>query len=315
MTHSDQCRRINRSESRVVIHTVGNGVDLVACHIYIKYRGHAHIGSKEIQRLGVGVPGDRIGCEIPIGSKIGLLTGGAVHNEYAVLVTLISVMLHAEPCQIVSVGRECGRCIIAHHTLGDIFSLLGCHIIEIEIGVGGDGILHAGLLAAHIHKLLAVGRPGKRLNAAKRLHRRLVRLTLHDVNHVSHTVAVKVSKERMRHFSHPFIPVLIHEVVDDASRRLGKIRINILGGAGIFHIGYHQHLTLIGRELEAKHSALHAAHTLAVGAVGIHHPYLGLVAVGIKERDFLAAVDPHALFSDFGVRVMRVASDPSTFIT
>ena len=60
-------------------------------------------------------------------------------------------------------------------------------------------------------------------------------LILHYILYVLHTVAVEIGQEGVGDFGDPFVPVLVHEVVDDACVGFGEVGIYILWRAAIFH--------------------------------------------------------------------------------
>ncbi len=145
-------------------------------------------------------------------------------------------MFHAEPSHISAVGRICRGCVITHHSFGYVFGSLGSYVVQVKVGVGRQRILHAGLFTRHIDELLAVGRPCKRLNASKGFHRRLIRFISHDIHDIRHFLSVKIGKKRMRYLSHPLVPMLVHEVINNTTGGFGQVRIYIFGRTGIFYV-------------------------------------------------------------------------------
>ena len=228
MTHGDNGLVVDRCERRIVGHirTRGHHPHLLGGGIYGENGSHAKIGGKEIERFPVGIPCNGIGGIIPVFGKVGFRAGGHVHHEDAVLVAFIAVMFHREPCQPAAVGRETGICVIAHHPFGEIACGGRCKVVEIEVAVGGYGIFHAGLLARHVHQRTAVGAPCERFDAAQWFHWRFVRLAVHDVDNVFDAVAGEIGDEGVGNFGDPFIPMLVHEVVDDAGIGLGEVGIH-----------------------------------------------------------------------------------------
>ncbi len=59
-------------------------------------------------------------------------------------------MLHREPGKFGAIGRECRIGVISHHTLGEIAGGRIRKIVDIQVGIGGDGIFFAFLLAGSI---------------------------------------------------------------------------------------------------------------------------------------------------------------------
>ena len=202
-------------------------------------------------------------------------------------------MFHRQPRQRFSVGREGGVGVVAHHALGQVARCPGGDVVEVEIGVCRDGILLSGFLARGVDEALAVGRPCERLHSAEGLHGRFVGLVFHYVDDVDDLAAGEVGEEGVGHLGDPFVPVLIHKVVDDAARCLRKVGIGVGGCAAVFDVADHDNALRVGAENEARDSFLDMAHLNAVLAVGVHDPELAdLVFVGIDEGDAASAVDP-----------------------
>ncbi len=293
MAHGQKGGAVDRGKRLVVILAFGHYAYLTGGCGDAEDRSHAIFGSDEVDRLRVGIPCDRVGGVVPVDGEIGLFACGEIEREYAVFVRFIPVMFHAEPCEGRAVGAECRLCVVSFHPICEIGRGAVVKIVEIEVGVGREGILHAGLLARHIDEFLAVGTPCEGFDAAERFHRSFIRFIGHYVGHVGQPVAVKFADKRMGHFRNPFIPVLVHQIVDDAACGHRQIRICILGCAGIFHVGYQYHVLAVGGEKKSAYAALYRAYGLAAAAIGVHHPQLGLAVDRAYKRYALAAVDPH----------------------
>ena len=108
-------------------------------------------------------------------------------------------------------------------------------------------------------------------------------------------VAGEIGDEGVGNFGDPFIPMFVHEVVDDAGIGLGEVGIYILSGAAIFYGGDKEHFGAVGRHGEACHTVFHACDHMAVGSVGIHHPHLRLAVLGCNEGYAASAVNPYGL--------------------
>ena len=272
---------------------VGELADGLCLHINGEHGNHALVGSDEIDALAVGRPCELVDGVVPVGGDIALLGCVAVEDEEAVAVALVAVVLHREPCQALAVGREGGHGVVAEHAFGEVVGLACGEVIEVEVGVGGDGVLSAGLLAGDVDEHLAVGAPGEGLHTAEGLHGSFEGFVGHDVAEVGDGLAVEVADERMGNFGDPFVPVLVHEVVDDAAGGLGKVGIDVGGGAGILDIAYHHHFLAVGRDEESADAALVLGSLHSLGAVGVHEPHLHLAfRVGIEEC-YAAVGHPH----------------------
>ncbi len=286
-----------RQQGGIVAFSAGDLSDLGVGQSDVEYGHHAIFVGPEVETASVRGPCYIVDGIVPFGSEVCFGTRSHVEEKYAVLVAFISVVLHAEPCQSVAVGREHRIGVVAHHALGEVSCLAGGKVVDVEVGVGGQGILHAGFLAAHIDELTAVGTPCKGFHPAERLHGSFIEgLVGHDVGHLANGRTVEIGDERMRDFRDPFVPVLVHHVVYDAAGGLGQIRIDVLRGARPLYAAYHHHFLLIGREKEAVDAGAVGSDLPPVRSVGIHHPYLRFAfRVGIEERDGLSAVGPHRI--------------------
>ena len=85
----------------------------------------------------------------------------------------------------------------------------------------------------------------------------------------------------MRDCLHPLIPVLIHEVVDKATRRFREVAVDVAGFVESFHLRDEENLLLIGRKHKTINAILNLRHAAAVGSVGIHSENLHCIALAI----------------------------------
>ena len=155
-----------------------------------------------------------------------LFAGLAVHHHQAVLVTLVPVPFHGRPSDPFAVRRISRIGVVAFVILGDIdlFPFTGrhelIHVQQVDIAVGGNGILESGLLAAGIRQLLIVRMPSQLLDAAERSHRALERRAFQDVTSLVHTrrfdpfTFTEIShfqfmNERLWNGIYPFVPMLV----------------------------------------------------------------------------------------------------------
>ena len=99
----------------------------------------------------------------------------------------------------------------------------------------------------------------------------------------------------MRDSLHPLVPVLIHEVVDKATRRFREVAVDVAGFVESFHLRDEENLLLIGREHKAINAILNLRHATAVGTVGVHGENLHCITLAIEECNFLAAINPHGV--------------------
>ena len=106
----------------------------------------------------------------------------------------------------------------------------------------------------------------------------------------------------MRNGFYPFVPMFIHEVVDNTSGCFGQVRINIRGSLTVFYIRKEYDLFLIGRKEKTVYSFFLIADLFSVRSVGIHYPQLRTSAFGCQKRYLFSIVDPYSIL--FGFRSM-----------
>ncbi len=105
-------------------------------------------------------------------------------------------------------------------------------------------------------------------------------------------VAGHVCHEGMGHAFHPVVPVLVHEIVDDAARCLRQIGISVGSRLAGLHLLDEEHLFAVGREGEPFNVFLQMGYLRHAAPIGVDAPYLGAARLVAQEGDLLAAVDP-----------------------
>ena len=99
----------------------------------------------------------------------------------------------------------------------------------------------------------------------------------------------------MGNLCHPFVPVLVAEIVDHASCCLGKIfeKFFVIFVV-VVDCRCKYHMLPVGTDLEAFDSVLFARKTLYARSVGVHAEDLHGVGVCVmaQESDLLSVVDP-----------------------
>ena len=98
MAHRDEVAVGQGGEAVVVALSAGQ-LGHVAAEVDGEDGLHAVFIGEEEERAAFGVPGDGVGGVVPVGGEVGLGARGDVEHHDAVLVALIAVALHAEPCQ------------------------------------------------------------------------------------------------------------------------------------------------------------------------------------------------------------------------
>ena len=104
-----------------------------------------------------------------------------VHDEEAVLVSFVTVALHALPGNAFSIRRILRVCIITHHTFGDVYCFLGIQVIYIDIRVGRYGISQSRFFAAGISHLVRSRIPSQLFDTSPRFHRAFVRFSFQHI--------------------------------------------------------------------------------------------------------------------------------------
>ena len=294
VTHGDEAVLAHGSQRSVVVVAGGNLFDfLVETHAEDVYL--ALIGRANEERLSVGSPGQFVGAVIEVGREVLFFAGCHVHDKEAVLVRFVTVALHAAPGHVFAVGREGRRGVVAHHALGEVAGLFRAQVIEVDVGVGRDGVFQPRLLAAGVGYRLAVGGPGKRLDTAEGFHGRLVGFALHDVDDVGKLFTVERGDVGVRNLLDPLVPVLVHEVVDDAAGSLVEVGVDVRSLLAVFHIADEEDMFLVGREEESVYPFLVVAYLTGVAAVGLHDPQLRVAALAREVGNLFAAVYPHGV--------------------
>ena len=284
----------SKCQAVVVTHAHGDSVHLLGGDIHAEDGLHTLERADEIDGLLVGRPSDSVNAVVPILGEV-LLVACGIHEEDAVLVGLIAVMLHREPSHL-ALAVDDGISVITHHALRQVLGLASFEVILVQVAVGRESIILTRLLAAYIHQALAVGGPSQRLDATPGLHRRLVGLTLEHVLDVASLAAVIVGHKGVRNRGHPLVPVLVHHVVIDLARGVLQIGIDVLSRLTILDLGDHHHALLVGREDEALDAVLDVAHAVAATTISIHRPQLRCLVLAlfpVDEGNLLAAVNPH----------------------
>ena len=105
---------------------------------------------EEEEALAISCPLELIDIILEAVGEEGLLPCLQILDEEALEVGFVAVTLHADPADALAIGREAGVRVIATHPLGDIASLTRGEVVEIDIGVGGEGVLHARLLTGGV---------------------------------------------------------------------------------------------------------------------------------------------------------------------
>ena len=249
----------------------------------------------EVYALRVFVPQESIYVGFEGAAYETLLSGCKVHDEQAVEVCLVAVAFHALPGYVLAVGRILGIGIVPFVLFGDVFRFPGGKVIDVNIGIGGDGIGQSRLFAAGIGHFVRSRVPGQLLDTAPGLHRAFVGFAVQNILYVADAVAVEVCNEGMRSGCHPFVPMLVHQVGNDDTGCLGQVGMLVGGALHGFYLRNEKQLLAVGRESESFDVSLVPGELFAFRTVRVHLPHLAAAAFVAEESDFLAVFNPDGL--------------------
>ena len=132
------------------MHTRGDLADLTTLERDLPELSFGVLRREEEEALTIGRPLELIDIVLEAVGEEGLLPCLQILDEETLEVGFVAVALHADPADALAIRREAGVRVIATHPLGDIASLTRGEVVEIDIGVGGEGVLHARLLAGGV---------------------------------------------------------------------------------------------------------------------------------------------------------------------
>ena len=246
-------------------------------------------------------PAEIVDIRVETLGDVAFRSGGQVVETQALAVALIAIAGHAQPSHILAVGREL-RVLVVSRVVGQVLGrvhllcaegLGGIHlrcyvslrlakvaggavgdVVEVDVGVGGNGVFESGLLAAGIGNLLGVAAPVDLLDAAKRLHGAFEGFALQNVGGGANTVGSDLGHEGMGDALHIMVPVAVHQVGHQAAGGLGQVGGILLDNLMEGQLLDINHAVAVGREFVAFHIAVGVAQLATVAAVGLHRPDL-----------------------------------------
>ena len=146
------------------------------------------------------------------------------------LVGLVAVALHREPCQMVAVRAPDGVGVITALE-GNLGGLAREGAVDIDAGVGREGVLPAFQLLAGIGDVAAVGTPGEvgdiREGAVGQLEEHV--LTAEDVPSSGDSAVAEDSHEAVGNVRHPVVPVAVHQIFGRVGLGLVQQRVGVRG--------------------------------------------------------------------------------------
>ena len=132
------------------MHTRGDLADLTALERDLPELGFGVLRREEEEALAISCPLELIYIVLKAVGEEGLLSRLQILDKETLEIGFVAVALHADPADALAIRREAGVRVIATHPLGDIASLPRGEVVEIDIGVGGEGVLHTRLLAGGV---------------------------------------------------------------------------------------------------------------------------------------------------------------------
>ena len=171
------------------------------------------------------------------------------HHE-ADFVGLIAVAFHGQPGQLAAVRTPDGMRVVAARG-GYLRGLSRERTVDVDAGVGREGVLLPRQLFAGIGNISAVRAPAKvchiRERAVGQLEKGLI--FSQDIQALTDNAIPQRCHKAVRNVRHPVVPVPVHQVLRGIGFRLGKQRIRICGHLyGAVHIGHVNELGLVRRQ-------------------------------------------------------------------
>ena len=107
---------------------------------------------------------------------------------------------------------------------------------------------------------------------------------------------------------HPFVPVLVHEVGDDATSCLGQVGV-FVGCAGYgLYLAHEQYLALVRREGKAFDISIVVGELLTARTIGIHLPDLTATTLATEETQLTVFGPYHIALALGGVGNLLVVT-------
>ena len=176
------------------------------------------------------------------------------------------------------------------------------HIIDIDVGIGGEGIVTARQLAAGVGDLVGIRGEVELLQAAERLGGKFERSAVEDVDARAEDLAVEFGVIGMRNVFHEVVPVAVHQAFNGAGGGFLQVRIDVDRLLRDLELADIHHIAAVGVDLELGNAAGDVAYAAGTCAVCVHHVHLAAEQVS----DALAALDPAGIRDALG-RVRQLA--------
>ena len=257
--------------------------------------------TQEIKALTVVSPNIfvDIAVEILLIDDILFLACSTIHDAQTIQIAFITIMRHALPSNIFTIGRKLGIGVIAHlhialllvdllmfkrfcrinlwsdiaFGLTQVGGFSRAYFVQINICIGGDGILHALFLAAGVGNKLRIGAPSNLFYTAKGRNGGFKRLTSHDVCSCCNAVSCNICNKWVQDFSNIMIPMSIVHIGDEHTCRLREICWCFFDCTMIGETLQHDNPFSIGRESKSFYFSTSVRKLLTLSTCHIHRPY------------------------------------------
>ncbi len=214
-------------------------------------------------------------------------------------VGFVAVMLHAFPGDAFPVGGEDGVLVVAHHPFADIEGFLAVSVIDINIGIGGKGIVLSGFFAAGVGDFFAVRRPANLFQAAPGAHRAFVGFALQHVRHMGGVdfPSGDGGDENVRIFVHPAVPMPVHQIFVNPAGGFVQAFVQRLDVPCFLHgqAGGIKRFAAVGREHEFLHCLGEFAHAAFLVVLDIYAEKL----LSAQKSDVCIVKPVHAVLIGF----------------
>ena len=265
----------------VVGHFVGEGFDpsFKVCLVDVRL---AVPNTGKVKALAVFGPQELVDAALERLGHVAFLAGGEFHDAETGAVALVSVALHAGPCDVLPVWRETWVLVIAQIEVG--FALTGLlagqrpgrvelgrlvplglaevacapavEVEEEDVAVRADSVVTTGLLATGVGYCTRVGAPRQLFDASKGQHGAFEGFAGKQVKGVGDGIVGGDGHEGMWDGSDVVVPVFVHQVVDDHAGGLWQVSIVLLDNAVERNVLDENDATAVGREAVAGNVAL-----------------------------------------------------------
>ena len=171
------------------------------------------------------------------------------HHE-ADFVGLIAVAFHGQPGQLAAVRAPDRMRVVAAR--GGYLRGLSCErAVDVDAGVGREGVLLPSQLFAGIGNITAVRAPAKVYHVRERAVGQLEEglILSQDIQALTDNAIAQRCHKAVRNVRHPVVPVPVHQVLRGIGFRLGEQRIRVRGHLyGAVYVGHVNELGLVRRQ-------------------------------------------------------------------